>query len=100
MARVLDLYDPTRANRGNPRMLPLAAPGFAGLPPSLIVLAEHDVLADDSRLLAQRMQADGVRAELVEVAGVTHGFINRGRLVPAACETLDRAAQFLRDLRR
>lgn len=99
VTRVLGLYDPSQENRQNPRMLPLAAQSFKGQPPSLIILAEHDCLADDSRLLAQRMTQDGVNAALVEVEGVTHGFINRGRLVPAANETLAKVSDFLRSLR-
>lgn len=92
---ILALYDPAGLRRREPLIAPLLAPSVAGLPPAFLVAAEYDVLADDSRRMAARLTAEGVRATLVEIAGVTHGFINRGRLVPSARQALTRAADFL-----
>lgn len=95
MAECLAAYDPGARNRSNPGLTPLAARDLGNLPPAFVVAAERDVLSDDSRRFAARIAQDGGAVEMVEVAGVTHGFINRGRLVPAARGTLSRAARFL-----
>jgi acetyl esterase len=55
---------------------PIAAASLRGLPPTLVVLAEHDVLHDEGRDLAVRLAADGVPTTLLEVSGVNHGFLS------------------------
>lgn len=59
----------------------------------VLVAAELDVLADDSRALHAALTRAGVESSLHVEPGVTHGFINRGRLVPAADASLTRAGQ-------
>ena len=68
------------------------------MPPVAIIAAECDVLADDSRRMAAHLRRAGVNTTLHIEGGVTHGFINRGRLIPAAEACLTRAAQFLKAL--
>lgn len=70
----------------------------ATLPQTQIISAECDVLADDSRAMAQRLTEAGVDTFLHIEPGVTHGFINRGRLIPAADACLARAANYLKAL--
>jgi acetyl esterase len=102
MRELFDLYDPGMRRHSEPRIVPLCAPvadiRAAALPPTAIIAAELDVLADDSRALAGMLKAAGVPHRLHVEPGVTHGFINRGRLVPSADACLDRAATFLADL--
>ncbi|MBI1172878.1 alpha/beta hydrolase fold domain-containing protein [bacterium] len=98
MAEFFDLYDPVNLRRTDAMIAPALAPSLRALPPALLVVAEIDVLADDSRAFATRLRAEQVPTEVIEVAGVTHGFINRGRMVPAARDTLTRAAAFLSTL--
>ncbi|HEY8594216.1 MAG TPA: alpha/beta hydrolase [Devosiaceae bacterium] len=95
MAALFEQYDPENRRFHDPLIAPLLADDLSALSPALLVAAQMDVLADDSRAFAARMQARGGRAVLLEVEGVTHGFINRGRLVPAARTALTRAARFL-----
>lgn len=97
VAEILDLYDPTGQRATDPRVCPLTAADdmLAKLPPSLLLAAEHDVLRDDSVKLARRLTALGRPHDLHIEPGVTHGFINRGRLVPAADRCLEQAAAFL-----
>lgn len=95
VAEILSLYDPEGRRDREPLIAPLVAPSLSTLPPAFLVVAEYDVLADDSRRMAARLAAEAAGAEVLEVAGVTHGFINRGRLVPAARDALTRAARFL-----
>lgn len=53
---------------------PLAAESFGGLPPTLVQLAELDVLSAPGRQLAERMAADGVPVQVETYSGVGHGF--------------------------
>lgn len=50
---------------------------LAGLPPTLIQLAEDDVLTRTGRLLADRLGDDGVAARVELYPGVQHGFWRR-----------------------
>lgn len=101
VTEIFALYDPDGARVTDPRVCPLAATddALAALPRTLLLVAEMDVLRDDSIALARRLAKLGVDHDLLVEPGVTHGFINRGRLVPAADACLDRAARFLSTLK-
>lgn len=102
MQHYFDLYDPGGRRGRDPDLTPLSATvdqiRSAGMPPCAIISAEYDVLADDSRQMAAHLQAASDDTTLHIEPGVTHGFINRGRLIPAAEACLTRAAQFLKAL--
>lgn len=97
MQELFSLYDPEMLHRDNPLLCPLKG-DLSGLPHCEIISAELDVLADDSRHLAERLKQTGVSHALHIEPGVTHGFINRGRLIPAADQCLTRAAHALKSL--
>jgi acetyl esterase/lipase len=63
---------------------PLQAATLADLPPALVVLGGCDVLRDEGRAYARRLDEAGVPVEEVCFAGQPHGFINFG--VPAAAD--------------
>ena len=83
------------------RLAPLANPALTGelrgLPPALIQVGSHEVLLDDSVLLAGRFAAADVDVTLEVVAGVTHVFQSLAGtgLLDEADAALDRAAAFL-----
>lgn len=48
---------------------------LAGLPPAFFVIADRDVLAEQSRDMAERLAKAGVDVEAREYAGATHSFL-------------------------
>ena len=98
MAELFGMYDPDLRRLDDPLLTPLLSNDLAKLPASCLIAAEHDVLLEDSRMMFTALQMAGVDASLHVEPGVTHGFINRGRLVPAADACISRAAQFMKTL--
>jgi acetyl esterase len=76
----------------------LAAPlhaDFRGLPPCYLGTGECDVLADDSRLIAEPMRAAGMDVTLDVWPGLTHGVLQMTRDVRAAHDVVVRVARRL-----
>lgn len=97
MRELFAMYDPEGRQVGNPLVTPMDATdaALAALPPSLCVACGIDVLRSEDEAMAARLAAAGVAVEAWTEPGVTHGFINRGRLVPSARNVLRKAADFL-----
>jgi acetyl esterase/lipase len=93
IARLADLY----LAGADPR-LPLASPAlgdFAGLPPLLVQVGAEETLLDDSRRIAERARAAGVRVELSIWPAVPHVWPLFHRLIPEGRRSLALAADFL-----
>lgn len=97
MAQYLDWYDPAGARHRDPLLQPLVA-DLTGLPPTWLLAAGLDPLRDETLALHERLEAAGVATSLRVEPGAVHGFINRGRMVRAARDSLAEAARFLREL--
>jgi acetyl esterase len=69
---------------------------LAGLPPVFLGVAEADTVADDSRLLLDRLNAAGVPAELLIWPGAVHGFLQMTRDVALARDAMDDVARAVR----
>ena len=82
----------------NPELSPLAARDFAGLPPTVVAVAECDVLRDDGIEYAKRLSAAGVPTELIRCEGMVHGFLRWTGSVPAAGRWIERVAGSARTL--
>lgn len=94
MEKIFNAYDPEQRRHTDPLIIPLQA-DLKGLPHTIVAAAEIDVLRTENEQLAERLQAEGVKVTAWVELGVTHGFINRGRLLPAARDSLARAAKTL-----
>lgn len=94
MEMAFKAYDPEGKRANEPLITPMHA-DLTGLPPTVVAAAEIDVLRSENELFAERLRTTGVEVTHWVESGVTHGFINRGRMLPGARDTLARAAQAL-----
>ena len=92
-----DCYASTEA-RSDPLAAPLQAADLAGLPPALVISAEHDVLRDEAEAYARRLEAAGVPVTLSRYDGMVHGFFRMAGAVDAGSELIDEIAGWLRAL--
>lgn len=92
-----DCYASTEV-RSDPLASPLRAADLAGLPPALVISAEHDVLRDEAEEYARRLEAAGVPVTLSRYDGMVHGFFRMAGAVDAGSELIDEIASWLRAL--
>ena len=71
-----DAYVPELPRRSEPDCSPFHAESLAGVVPGYVLLAGCDVLRDEGRAYANKLQSDGVEMVLDEVPGVIHGFFS------------------------
>lgn len=87
-----DHYAPDPEARLHADASPLRATNFAGLPPAVVLTAEHDVLRDEGELYATRLLKAGVPVRQRRFAGQMHGFFTMTDVLPGAGEALDYVA--------
>jgi acetyl esterase len=93
-AEVSDYCEPSR--REEPYASPLLAEDLSGLPPTLVAVAEYDLLRGDGERFVSRLEAAGVSARGVRMQGHLHGSLGMTRLVPSAHGWHERMHAFLR----
>jgi acetyl esterase len=93
-----DNYVPDPAERVAPLASPLRA-DVTGLAPSILIVADHDVLYDENLAFAEHLKRAGVDAELRIHAGTIHGFIEAAGAVDAkvAARAMGEVGTFLGD---
>jgi len=69
-----DHYIPDSSRRSEPDASPLHTDNLSGLPPTVILTAEHDVLRDEGEAYAARLQEADVKVNLKRYSGQMHGF--------------------------
>ena len=69
------------ADRSNPYAVPHAAKSFAGLPPTVLITAEYDVLRADGIAYRDKLMAAGVEVAYKDCPGMIHGFFNYGKYI-------------------
>lgn len=74
---------------------PLLAPNVSGLPPTLIVTAEHDILRAEGLSYTERLRSSGVTVTHVDSKGMVHGFFGQFGAVPAGRRILEDLSAFI-----
>ncbi len=87
-------YAPEAATRLNPLACPLRA-DLRGLPPTLVQVAELDVLRDEGAALATKLKDAEVPTWFEEVPGVIHGFLRASAQVTKARQAIGAAGAWL-----
>lgn len=82
----------------DPRISPLFAP-LHDLPPMLIHVGSEEILLDDARQLAERVQDAGGTVECQVYQGMWHNFQMFNQLISDAENALDQIGQFVRTTR-
>lgn len=87
-------YASSTADVTNPR-LAIDTADLAGLPPTLVITNECDVLRDEAELLVERMRLAGVDVTLERFDGLAHGVFWMSGAVPRCADQRQAAANFL-----
>src|SRR5690606_10079777 len=77
------------------RAAPYLAADLSGSPPTLVVTAGYDLLQDEGRLYAQRLQAAGVVAEHRHFPSFMHDFYIMAGLCPVVIPAITETARAL-----
>lgn len=77
------------ADPDHPHVSPVRQVDLSSLPPAIVVVGEHDVLADDGRSYAALLSEAGVSVELFDYPGMFHGFFGLVEQLPTAKQAND-----------
>lgn len=84
-----DHYVPDQQARTDPDASPLRAENLAGLPPAIVITAEHDPLRTEGEEYARRLSDAGVPVVSRRFDSQMHGFFSMVGLLPGALEAVD-----------
>jgi acetyl esterase len=82
-------YAPDAQARENTDASPLRAEDLTGLPPAVVLTAEHDPLRDEGEAYAERLRAAGVPVQHQRFDGQMHGFFTMVNVLPGAKAGMD-----------
>jgi acetyl esterase len=88
-----DHYAPDVAQRARIDASPLRAEDLAGLPPAVVLTAEHDVLRDEGEAFAERLEEAGVPVQRRRFDGQMHGFFTMVNVLPGSGRGIAYVAQ-------
>jgi acetyl esterase len=85
------------ADPADPLVSPIKRADLTGLPPALIVTAEHDPLRDEGELYGRRLRDAGVDTTVSRYAGAGHGFVQHFSWIPECYRAFEETATFLNE---
>jgi acetyl esterase len=91
-----ETYVPDTMQRLTPDVAIFATPDLSGMPSTLIITAEYDVLRDEGADYAEALLTAGVPVVHTRYMGVNHGFARKLAVIDAARAATDQVATSLR----
>ncbi|MEV5363845.1 alpha/beta hydrolase [Streptomyces cellulosae] len=88
-------YLDSGADPADPLVSPIRRTDLSGLPPALVVTAEHDPLRDEGELYGKRLREAGVPATVTRYAGANHGFVQHFSWIPEFHGVFEETRDFL-----
>jgi acetyl esterase/lipase len=88
-------YLESGADPDDPRVSPIKRADLTGLPPALIITAEHDPLRDEGERYGQRLSAAGVPVTVTRYPGAGHGFVQHFSWLPEYHRAFTETREFL-----
>jgi acetyl esterase len=88
-------YLDSGADPADPLVSPIKRADLSGLPPALVITAEHDPLRDEGELYGQRLREAGVETTVSRYAGAGHGFVQHFSWLPEYHRAFEETAAFL-----
>lgn len=87
-----DHYIPDAGRRTEPDASPARAADLSGLPPAVVITAEHDPLRQEGEEYAQKLRESGVDVQFERFAGQMHGFFTMVNVLPGSAASIDYVA--------
>ncbi|MES2256131.1 MAG: alpha/beta hydrolase [Pseudomonadota bacterium] len=88
---------PQDIDRSSPKISPLRAKDFTGLPPAYIMLGGYDPLHDEGLAYAEKLLQAGVKVTIADHQEMVHCFIYLQTVLPQAHDAVAAAAKAVRD---
>ncbi|MFE7329756.1 alpha/beta hydrolase [Streptomyces sp. NPDC057565] len=88
-------YIDSGADPADPLVSPIKRADLTGLPPALIVTAQHDPLRDEGELYGRRLREAGVEATVSRYEGAGHGFVQHFSWIPEYHRVFAQTRDFL-----
>ncbi|MEU7384326.1 alpha/beta hydrolase [Streptomyces sp. NPDC042207] len=88
-------YLDSGADPADPLVSPIRRTDLTGLPPALVVTAEHDPMRDEGELYGERLREAGVEATVSRYAGAGHGFVQHFSWIPEYHAVFTQTRDFL-----
>ncbi len=89
-------YIPDAAQRAGAEAAPIRAASLAGLPPTILITAEHDLFRQEDKAYARRLASQGVPVELIDYPGQVHGFLEALAVMDDSRDAIKRSAAAIR----